>query len=63
MDKIIPLIIGIFVGAVAVAIMFAIKSSRTSNKANKIIENAKKEAEKNKRDALLELKQESLQWS
>ena len=59
MEKVLPLIIGIFIGAIVVGIIFAIKSAKNANKANKLIEDAKKEAEKNKRDALLELKQES----
>lgn len=56
---ILSLIIGILLGSIIVWIVFAIRASRAVSKANKLLEEAKKEAEKNKRDALLEVKQES----
>jgi len=56
---ILTLIIGLFVGAVIVWIIYIIRTNQTESKANKLIEDAKKEADKHKRDALLELKEES----
>ena len=55
---ILPFILGIFVGGIVLFIIFIIKNNAKSNKANKIIEEAKKEAEKIKRDLLLETKEE-----
>ena len=55
---ILPFILGIFVGGIVLFIIFIIKNNAKSNKANKIIEEAKKEAEKIKRDRLLETKEE-----
>ena len=55
---ILPFILGIFVGGIVLFIIFIIKNNAKSNKANKIIEDAKKEAEKIKRDRLLETKEE-----
>lgn len=55
---ILPFILGIFVGGIVLLIIFIIKNNAKSNKANKIIEEAKKEAEKIKRDRLLETKEE-----
>ena len=37
-----------------------IKNNRQENKANKLIEEAKKEADKHKRDTLMEIKEERL---
>ena len=62
MENLLPiltLIIGLFVGAVIVWIIYMIKANHAESKANKLIEDAKKEADKHKRDALLELKEES----
>lgn len=62
MDKISPiltLIIGLFVGAIIIAILNYIKNKHNKLTAEKLIENAKKEADKHKRDTLLELKEES----
>ncbi len=56
---ILTLLIGLFLGAIIVAIINYIRNKRNENKANKLIENAKKEADKHKRDSLLELKEES----
>ena len=56
---ILTLLIGLFLGAIVVAIINYIRNKSNENKANKLIENAKKEADKHKRDSLLELKEES----
>ena len=58
-NPILTLGIGFLVGAVIVLIIFLIKNKATEQKANMLIENAKKEADKHKRDSLLELKEES----
>ena len=50
---------GLFVGIILMFIFNYIKSSRLGQKADNIIEKAKKEAEKIKRDYLLEAKEES----
>ena len=57
--SILPLIIGLVIGAIIAGIIFAILNKGRANKANKLIEDAKKEADKQKRDSLLELKEES----
>ena len=57
--SILLLFVGVFVGAIVVIVINTIKGSNAQNKANKLLENAKKEAEKQKRDAILELKEES----
>ncbi|MBE6154589.1 MAG: ribonuclease Y [Firmicutes bacterium] len=57
--SILTLVIGFFVGFVLVLIISAIKNSQNENKANKLIEDAKKEADKHKRDTLMEIKEES----
>ena len=57
--SILALVVGILVGCVIVWIIFTVRASKAMNKANKFIEDAKKEAERNKRDTLLEIKQES----
>lgn len=56
---ILTLVIGFFVGFVVVAIIATIKNNRNESKANKLIEEAKKEADKHKRDTLMEIKEES----
>lgn len=53
------LFLGIIVGALIVFGIYHFKGKSAQSKANKLIENAKKEAEKHKRDSLLELKEES----
>ncbi len=53
------LFLGIIIGAVAMIIFNYFKVANAQNKANKLLEDAKKEAEKHKRDTLLELKEES----
>ena len=58
-SSILTLIIGLIIGAVIVFIIFSIINKNRISKANKLIENAKKEADKQKRDSLLELKEES----
>ena len=57
--SVLSLVIGFFVGMGIVLIANAIKNTNNENKANKLIEDAKKEAEKHKRDSLMELKEES----
>ena len=52
-------IIGFIIGVVLVFILQAIKNKNALNKADKLIENAQKEAEKIKRDNILEIKEES----
>ena len=59
LSPILTLVIGLFVGAIIVAVLNYIKIKSTENKADKLIEDAKKEADKHKRDSLLELKEES----
>ncbi len=63
MDKnpmaILTLLIGTILGAVIIIVINFIKNKASENKANKLIENAIKEAEKKKRDSILELKEES----
>ena len=59
LNPILTLFIGLFVGIVAILIINFIKNKNVDRNANKIIEDAKKEADKHRRDALLELKEES----
>jgi ribonuclease Y len=63
MDKnpmaMLTLLIGAIIGAIIVVIVTIIKNKASENKANKLIEDALKEAERKKRDSLLELKEES----
>ena len=56
---ILALIIGIIIGAVAIFIIESMKNASASKKAIKLLEDAKKEADKHKRDVLLEIKEES----
>ena len=56
---ILALLVGIIVGAIIILVVNFIRNRNNENKAGKMIEQAKKEAEKQKRDALLELKEES----
>ena len=53
------LFLGIILGALLVFLVNHFKGVSAQNNANKLLENAKKEAEKHKRDSLLELKEES----
>ncbi len=57
--SILTLVIGFFIGFVIVAIYNAIRNNQNEKKANKLIEEAKKEADKHKRDTLMEIKEES----
>jgi len=57
--SILTLVIGFFVGFGVILIITVIKSNQNENKANKLIEDAKKEADKHKRDTLMEIKEES----
>ena len=52
-------LIGLFVGIIAMLIVNYIRNSSKESKAEKMIENAKREAERAKRDGVLELKEES----
>ncbi len=56
---ILALMIGIIIGAILIFIIDAMKNVNASKKAEKLLEDAKKEADKHKRDALLELKEET----
>lgn len=56
---ILALIVGIILGGVVIVVLNAIKGNQVEAKAEKLLENAKKDADKHKRDALLELKEES----
>ncbi len=53
------LFLGIFIGIIASIIINHFKGVSAQNNANKLLEDAKKEAERHKRDTLLELKEES----
>ena len=57
--SIITLVIGLLVGAVVGFIVVAITGAGVGKKAEKLLNEAKKEAEKHKRDSILELKEES----
>ena len=59
-NPIFTLVVGLLIGAAIVFVIFIIINKSKSNKANKLIEEAKKEADKQKRDALLELKEDKL---
>ena len=59
MENIIFVLVGLVVGIVVTLIMVVITGFGAGKKAEKLIENAKKEAERNRRDAMAELKQES----
>lgn len=58
-SSILTLVIGLIVGIIVTGVIFIIVSKRSSKNAKKLIEDAKKEADKQKRDSLLELKEES----
>lgn len=57
--SILALIIGLIAGAVLIFIFVVLTGAGAGKKAEKLLENAKKEAEKHKRDSLLEIKEES----
>ncbi len=57
--SVLALVIGFFIGLIIVVIVVTIRNNRNGNLANKLIEDAKKEADKHKRDSLMELKEES----
>ena len=57
--SILLVVVGLFVGAIAVIIINKIRGNAAQKEADKLIQNAKKEAEKAKRDGILELKEES----
>ncbi len=54
--SILTLVIGFFVGFLIVVIFMAIRNNQNESKANKLIEDAKKEADKHKRDTLMEIR-------
>ena len=58
-NTILILFLGAIIGAVITIFINYIKGINVQNKANKLLEDAKKEAERHKRDALIELKEES----
>ena len=57
--SILLVVVGLFVGAFAVIIINKIRGNAAQKEADKLIQNAKREAEKAKRDGILELKEES----
>ena len=57
--SIITLIIGLFVGAAGIYVVVVMTGAGAGKKAEKLLSDAKKEAEKHKRDSILELKEES----
>ena len=58
-NPILCLLLGAIIGVVITIIIVVIKNKGTESKANKLIKNAEKEAERKKRDSLSELKEES----
>ncbi len=58
-SPIVTLLIGILSGSGLVTLTVFIRNSHAESKANKYLQDAKKEAEKHKRDSILELKEES----
>lgn len=57
--SIVTLLIGLVIGAFAVIGFTIVTGAKASQKAEKLLNDAKKEADKHKRDSLLELKEES----
>ena len=57
--SIITRIIGLLVGAIGIYVIVVITGAGAGKKAEKLLNDAKKEAEKHKRDSILELKEES----
>ena len=56
---ILALIVGIVLGVIIILVINNLQNKKAEKKAEKLIEQAKKEADKQKRDALLEIKEES----
>ncbi len=59
LNPILTLFIGLFAGGIVILVINFIRNKNVNRNANKIIEDAKKEADKHRRDALFELKEES----
>ena len=59
MFSILLVVVGLFLGAFIMTIVNKLKVSGAQKEADKLIQDAKKEAEKAKRDGILELKEES----
>ena len=59
LESIITLLIGTFLGIVIFSILYIIKRKNIEEKANKLLEDAIKEAEKKKLDAMVKFKEES----
>ena len=57
--SILLVVIGLIIGAVIVIIYNKLRVNAAKNEADKLIREAKKEAEKAKRDGIMELKEES----
>ena len=57
--SLVTLLIGLFVGAIIIYIVVVLTGAGAGRKAEKLLENAKKQAEKQKRDSILEIKEES----
>ena len=57
--SILLVVVGLFVGAFIMLIINKLKVSTAQKEADKLIQDAKREAEKAKRDGILELKEES----
>ena len=57
--SILLVVVGLFVGAFIMLIINKLKVSAAQKEADKLIQDAKREAEKAKRDGILELKEES----
>lgn len=57
--SILALVVGLIIGGVLVFVISIFTNKKRAKEADKLIENAKKEADKQKRDTLLELKEES----
>ena len=57
--SLITLLIGLFVGAIIIYVVVVLTGAGAGKKAEKLLENAKKQAEKQKRDSILEIKEES----
>ena len=57
--SILLIIVGLFLGALLILLMNKLRILNSSKEADKLIEKATKEAEKLKRDKLIELKEES----
>lgn len=58
-NSIFTLVVGLLVGAILVFVIYLIINKKRIKEVNKLIEDAKKEADKQKRDSLIELKEES----